>query len=168
MSGWESNQVEHTFTTGRTMTVRRSVPLQVLVLKAVDDGDPELAAGLSEWFDKGNLNAADQDQAVQLQMAAKVERAVVEMMFIRPKVHWDPDPDEVERWPVAPEGEPPYHVPVEDLHDAELGEVLELAFKGVAEAARFRGDAGGADGGSNGKGVAKKPKQRARAGAGKR
>lgn len=164
-SGWESNEVEHTFESGRTMVIRRGLSMQWLVLRSIEDGDAELATGLSEWFEKGTLDgAADptpESRMRQLQVAAKVERAVVEAMFIRPRVYWDP-----EMLPAgggAPDGEIPHHILAGDLRDSELSEILELAFKGVAEASRFREGADGPDDRPDGKGVGAKPKPRARA-----
>lgn len=169
MSGWESNEISHTFTSGRTMIIRRAISMQWLVLRAIEDEDPELASGLSKWFETGELGApadeSPESRLAQLQTAAKVERAVVEAMFIRPRVYWDPDA--VPDVPVL-EGEIPMHIAAADLRDAELSEILEMAFKGVAEANRFRDEPAGADGGKDGKSVGAKPKPRARAAAGKR
>lgn len=169
MSGWESNEVDHTFSTGRTMLIRRSLPLQWLILRAVDAEDPELAHGLSEWFEKGELGEEIAgDKRGQLQMAARVEQAVVEAMFIRPRVHWNPEDMPAAQYASAGEGEVPFHISAADLRDAEISEALELAFKGVAEATRFREDFAGEDGGGGGEGVGSKPKPRPRARAGKR
>lgn len=181
MSGWETNQVEHTFSTGRTAIIRRAVPLQWLVLRSLEDGDAGLASGLSEFFTTGTIatpegaeGATEDEQRIasaermaKLQIAGRVERAVLEAMFIRPRVYWDPEDIPPGDWSAA-EGEIPMHAVVADLADSELTEVLELALKGVADAARFREEPDGADGGADGAGVGKKPKQRARAGAGKR
>lgn len=167
MSGWESNEVEHTFTTGRTMLIRRALSMQWLVLKAIEDEDPELASGLSAWFSTGSIDSDDDSpgaKMAQLQTAAKVQRAVVEAMFLRPRVYWNqedlpPSP--------PPDGEMPYHILAADLKDDEMTEILEMAFKGVAEAARFRAEPDGPDGGKDGKSVGAKSKPRARSGAGK-
>lgn len=170
MSGWESNEVEHTFTSGRTMVIRRALSMQWLILRSVEDGDPELASGLSEWFEKGTLDQppdeTPESRMAQLQTAAKVERAVVEGMFIRPRVYWDPE--SLPPGAFVPDGEIPLHILAADLRDDELSEILELAFKGVAEASRFRGEPDGDDGGKGGKGVGAKPKPRARASTRKR
>ncbi|MBA3689787.1 MAG: hypothetical protein H0W82_00040 [Actinobacteria bacterium] len=169
MSGWEPNEVEHTFGegAGRTFTIRRSLPLQWLLMRAIESDDPELAAGISEWFDKGTLeDSGVDDQRTQLHLAARIERAVVEAMFIRPRVWWNPE--EMPDAPPPPDGEPPFHLSAADMTDAELSEVLEIAFKGVAEATRFRDDPAGPQRGKGGKGVAPKPKPGARPRAGKR
>lgn len=183
MSGWESNEIEHTFSTGRRMVIRRSLSMQWLIMRSIRDGDPELAAGLSEWFENGTIQVAVEPDAeakaeeeaaeeavsvslAKLQVAARVEEAVVEAMFIRPRVYWDPE--EMPPGGGAPDGEIPHHILGADLHDPELSEILEIAFKGVADAARFRDDTAGADGGKDRAGVGKKPKPRARASTRKR
>lgn len=167
--GWESNQIEHTFESGRTMLIRRSLSMQWLILRSIEDGDPELASGLSEWFERGTLNISGEqtpeDRMAQLQVATKVQKAVVEAMFLHPKVYWNPE--DMPPGHDTPDGEIPVHMLAADLKDSELTEVLELAFKGVAEANRFPAEPDGADGGKGGKGVGTKPKPRARSGAGK-
>lgn len=169
MSGWESNDVEHTFSTGRTMRIRRALSMQWLVLKAVEDDDPELATGLSSWFETGSIEQSDNSpgaRLTQLQTAAKVQRAVVEAMFLRPRVYWNQEDMPLDG--PTPDGEMPAFMLAADLKDDEMTEILEMAFKGVAEAARFREQSDGSDGGGRGKGVGTKPKPRARSGAGKR
>lgn len=170
MSGWESNEVEHTFSTGRTMRIRRAISMQWLVLRSIEDGDPELAVGLSQWFETGSLgepaDETTESRMAQLRIAVKTEKAIIEAMFIRPRVYWDPD--DMPPGGEAPDGEIPYHMLAADLRDSETEEILELAFRGVAEAARFREESAGADGGKGGKGVGAKPKPRARAAARKR
>lgn len=169
MSGWESNEVDHTFSTGRTMRIRRALSMQWLLLRAIEDDDPDLAGGLSSWFETGTIDPdADHPggRIAQLQTAAKVHRAVVEAMFLHPRVYWSQ-----EDMPIvapAPDGEMPAVMHAADLKDDEMTEILDLAFKGVAEAARFREKSDGADGGGGGKSVGTKPKPRARSGAGKR
>jgi hypothetical protein len=167
VSGWETNEVEHTFSSGRTFTIRKSLPLQWLVMRSVESDDPELAAGLSEWFDNGTHDHAGIDDGrAKIQLASKITRVVVEAMFLHPRVWWDPE--EMPEFPPPLNGEAPPHVSAADMKDAELEEILELAFKGVNEAARFRDDAAGPQPGKGGKSVGTKPKPRARSGAGKR
>ncbi len=170
MGAWESNEVEHTFSTGRTMTIRRALSLQHLVLRAVESDDPELANGLEEWFTTGRVPIDDEEsptvKAAQLQLAVRMQRTIIETMFLRPRVHWDED--EVPVSPPPPDGEPPYHLAAADLRDGEISEVLEIALQGVADASTFRGDEDGPKSGAGGKGVGTKPKPRPRAAAGKR
>jgi hypothetical protein len=60
---------------------------------------------------------------------------------------------------VPENGDTPDHLLAADLRDDELAEVLDLAFKGVAEATRFRDKADGANGGKGGAGVGGKAKR---------
>ncbi len=172
---WEANEVEHTFDNGngRTMILRKSIPLQWLVLRAMESDDPALAAALSEWFETGKVvpdageAASKEDRLAMLAVASRVQRAILEEMFIRPRVHWDPAtmPDDA---PVAAPGEIPYHVSAGDLTDLEMTEALMMAFAGAEDAARFRRDRDGANGGQGGAVLGGDPVEPPRRKAGKR
>lgn len=157
MGQWEANEIEHTFDEGRgrTMILRKSIPLQWLVLRAMESDDPALAAALGEWFETGKVvpdagpDAAKEDRLAMLAVASRVQRAILEEMFVRPRVHWDPA-DIPADGPVAAPGEIPYHLSAGDLTDLEMTEALMMAFAGAEEAARFRRDRVGANGGAGG------------------
>lgn len=175
MGGWDTNEVEHTFDDGkgRTMVLRRSVPLQWLVLRAMESDDPALAAALGEWFETGKVvpdagaEASKEDRLAMLAVASRVQRVILEAMFVRPRVHWDPEEIPADLPPLA-DGEIPLHISAGDLTDLEMTEALMLAFAGAEEAARFRRDRGGAHGGAGGEVLGDKPVAGARRKSGKR
>ena len=115
---FERNEVEHTFSTGRTFIIRRSIPMTVLLFKAIEDGDPELAEGLSEWVEGGGeIQAQDESPEARMssmRMAGKITRTVIEAMFLSPRVVWESD------GPL-----PGDTILVEDLRDEEMNEVIE-------------------------------------------
>ena len=158
---FERNEVEHTFSTGRTFVIRQSIPMTVLLFKAIEDGDPELAEGLSEWVEGGGeIQVKDETAEARMssmRMAGKITRAIIEAMFLSPRVVWESE------GPLAGDT-----ILVEDLRDEEMNEVIEIAMKSVQEAARFREDDAGLNGGAGGEDVEQKPKRAARPKSGKR
>ena len=159
MGGYEPNWVDHTFTTGRTMRIRKHLPATWLSVQAAGQSD---GAGATMAI----LAAGDTAPPELAGFAPAVVGTLVEAMFIKPRVVWDPD--------MAPEVEDPGDgswppvVPATDLLDDEIQEVMDIAFQGVAEAKRFRGDAPGDDGGGDSPGVGDAPQQRRRAATGNR
>jgi len=162
--GLEPNEVEHTFQSGRTMLIRKSLPMQVLLFKAVEDGDMEVSEGLTALFNAAQDEEQDEaDVEVSLHVAAKLTRTVVETMFLRPRVFWDwassDLPPEFRRSGAIVDGVEV--MVVEDLHDSEVSEVVELAMKAVGQASRFRRNGDGPEPGERGPDVVKKPKRAA-------
>lgn len=137
------------------MVIRRALPLQWLVLRAIEDGDESLTEALTKWGTQGAY-VPDATDARALAMAVKIERVIVEGMFVRPRVWWDRE-DMPPSSPIV-EGEIPVDLFVADLHDDELTEIVNMAMEGVADAARFRAEPGSADGGAGGKRVGSKAK----------
>lgn len=170
MTGWESNETDHTFTSGRTFRIRKSVPLQVLVLRAVENDDPELAKGLEDWFREGKtpvdgVEAAD-EKAAKVQVALRMHREIIRAMFIEPRVWFEEE--EIPPHTPTVNGDRPAHILVDDMFDSELTEALELAMEGVESAARFRDGADSPRRRPSRKSVGAKPKPRARSASGKR
>lgn len=160
MSGYEPNWMDHTFTTGRTMRIRRRLPATWLAVQAAGDSD---GAGATMA-----LLAAGETAPPELAgFAPSVVGTLIEAMFLDPRVVWDPDMAPVIDEPPEDGGWPPI-IPATDLMDEEIQEAMDIAFEGVAEAKRFRGNGPGPDDGGDGEGVAAKPKRTRRAPAGKR
>lgn len=170
MTGWDRNETDHTFSSGRTFRIRRSVPLQVLVLRAVENDDPELAKGLEDWFQEGRtpIDGVDDDseKAAKVQVALRMHREIIRAMFVEPRVWFDEE--EIPPHTPPENGDRPRHILVDDMYDSELTEALELAMEGVADATRFRGDTAGGRRSPGRKSVAAKPKPRPRPAGGKR
>ncbi|HWH14256.1 MAG TPA: hypothetical protein VNT51_05880 [Miltoncostaeaceae bacterium] len=164
---WQPNEVAHTFTTGRTMVIRRAIPAVWLASHAIRTGGAEdesaeaLAALMSGETAPNRLAALD------------LIATLVETMFLRPRVVWDPegvpDPprDQAGELVLDANGFPPV-IWAGDLHQPEIDEVIDLGLKGVADASTFRGDDSGNGHGPDGAGVGNTPKRRTRAAAGKR
>lgn len=172
MTSW-INETDHTFSTGRTFRIREHLSLQWLVLRAVEDDDPQLASLLEDWFTTGGVGdgknpqeMATGERAAYMQTVVRLNRTIIEAMFVHPRVVWDAD--EMPSFPPPADGEAPAYLWAGDLHDAEQVEALEIALKGVADAARFRGDDGGVERRPRRKSVGKQPKPGARAASGKR
>lgn len=154
--GYVPNQRDHTFKSGRTMVIRRALPATWLAVEAAKRGG-DAGGAMADLLSGGQV--ADPSAAVE------VMATIIEHMFVRPRVVWDPldVPEGVE---VGADGWPPV-ISAIDLLDSEIDEVLDLALGGVAEAASFRGDGDGVGDGGDGTGVAVKSKPRARAARGK-
>lgn len=142
--GWQPGTVEHTFSTGRTATLRARMPMTVLIRRALEFGESDILERLVE-MEKGELRDAS--------AAMRIQDAIVQTMFVAPRIYLG---EEV----VGDDG-----ISINDLLDEEFTEVISLAFQGVAEADRFRGDTDGDGGGPDRKAVAKKSVKRSGAGA---
>jgi hypothetical protein len=106
---------EHTFSTGRTATLRRDLPMRDLVRRGV--WDDELAAALALALDN-----ALEDEA----LAVRLWDAVVMGMFVDPQIVPDDQVDAAAR-----------RFPISVLADAEMDETVAAAFGGPASAASF-------------------------------
>lgn len=95
------------------------------------------------------FNDAAKGQLEDLDMAVALNDVVLAEMFIDPPVFVPGDTEDEQ-----PEG----HVHVDDIDDADVAFVLEQAFRGAHEAAAFRGDSGGPDGGGDSEDVGGPPK----------
>lgn len=143
-AAWGIPQREHTFASGRVAILREQLPLHVLVRTATADDDLDLLESLRR-LESGDLT--DPGAAIRLQ------DAIVSAMFIRPRVVLQGAED-------LADGEDT--VTIDAIRDEELDEVVAMAMEGVADAARFRGDAGGSGGRKDGASVAKGAKRGAR------
>lgn len=142
---WTVRSEVHTFAeTGRQARLRMSLPVMVLVDHAQEHGIDDIFGALEKVAD-GSLQDA--------QLGWKVSQLLVQLMFVEPTIAID-----------GGQGD----VPIEALEDSERQEALELAMKGVAQAARFRTDADGDDAGTDGAGMADAPKRARRPAARKR
>lgn len=142
---WSVLSDVHTFTeTGRQARLRRSLPVMVLVDRAAEHGIDDIFGALEKVAD-GSLKDAS--------LGWKVSQLLVQLMFVEPTISVDDGPGDV---------------PIDALEDSERQEALELAMKGVAQAARFRADADGDDAGADGADLAKPAKRARRPASGKR
>jgi hypothetical protein len=91
---------------------------------------------------------AERGELDNLGQAVELNDAIVQEMFVQPKV-FIPSEDE----DTPPDGQ----VHVDDLDDDDLTFVLERAFQGGREAARFRGDGDGVADGDGGEVLADDP-----------
>lgn len=148
MSDWTPATVEHTFTTGRTATLRAKLPVQVMIRHAIEAGEDDIISRLAE-LERGELD----DPATAL----RLQDSIVSAMFVNPRVTI-----------AAAGGDVEGTVSIDDLEDEEITEVVALAMQGVEEAARFRGDTDGDGDGEDSQGVADKPKRPRGAAKGKR
>lgn len=87
---------------------------------------------------------AEQGKLEDLALAVELNDLILREMFVEPKV-FVPEDDGQD----APKGQ----VHVDQVDDADVTFVLERAFRGTREAARFRGDPGGDGAGGDGEGV---------------
>lgn len=145
-SDWGVRTQEHTFSTGRSATLRASLPVTELVRQGV--------------FDDENLSTLDDligGEVKNAQAALRLSDAICVGMFVDPKLAVPDDEGNV------PDG----HVPVGALDENEIAEVLDLALSSVASAAGFRGVRDRPDGGADSKSVGVKTKRPSRARAGK-
>jgi hypothetical protein len=167
---WVANEQQHTFGSGRTFTVRRGLSMSWLMSQAIARGDDEVAGILGLLIESGGKiddGAVDLTDPMAARAVLLLQRDIVEAMFLKPRVVYDPDqvPEGME--PDPDTGVPPV-VCASDLHDSELTEALTMAFEGVADATRFPGLSPGGTGGTGGEGVGVKPKRNSRASGGKR
>lgn len=159
---WQPNEETVTFSTGRRMVLRRSVPAMWLAVEGAATGEDDATANALDALLRGE--PAPDRFAVRDLVAS-----LVEMMSLRPRILWDPA-----QVPVPPRDQAgevivddngwPDIVWAGDLDDAELNEIVERGAQGVARAARFRPDQDGAGDGSDGAGVGSAPKPRRRTG----
>lgn len=148
-AAWGIPTREHRFASGREATIRETLPLHVLVRTATADDDLDLLESLRR-LESGDLT--DPGAAIRLQ------DAIVSAMFIRPRVVLPGAEDLADGIET---------VTIDAIRDDELDEVVAIAMKGVADAARFRDDAGGSGGSEDGARVGKGAKRSARAAGGK-
>lgn len=148
---WGPRQGSYTFRSGRKAILRDGLPLSVITLTAMGEGEADIASGLSTWATGGQMD----DPA----LASRIMRKILEVMFVEPRLVWDEadlpqDPDGV--------------IAAVWLTEDEVDEVIAVAQEGLAAAARFQDKPAGDDGGSGGKGVGKPAQRTRRATAGKR
>jgi hypothetical protein len=160
---WAPNEEDIEFPSGRTYTVRRSLPLQWFITQAMADGDLALAeaitsVGMGGGVGEGAPEDATPEQiaeaaANQMTLMGRVMQTIVEAYFVRPRVYADPSqiPPGQETWV---EGQGPLAMTPLDFADGDLEFAIERAFGGMSSAARFRGegerDEPGAEGGDDG------------------
>ena len=149
MTDWTPAVEDHTFSTGRTATLRRKLPVQVMIRHALEAGEDDIITRLGE-MERGELTDAA--------TALRIQDSMVIAMFVHPRVVLPGD--HVESNGVV--------ISIDDLDDAEITEVVTMAMEGVAEATRFRGDGSGAGDGEDGEGVEPKPKRTRGSAKGKR
>lgn len=152
--GYAPDLKPHTFSTGRTFTIRPALPMTLVAVDAMSDSDPELASALVGFA------SGEAEEIASGPVAGKVIRRIVEAMFVGPRVVWGDESILPEGWQDAPD-ELDY-IPSVWLEEAEVQEVIEIARLGIEGAARFRANGAGAASGTGRKGVAKGAKRGAR------
>lgn len=137
MSDWVIRTREHTFSTGRQAVLRQSLPVTVVIDRALERGITDIVSSLGQVAE-GTLADPEKGWAIAC--------LLTQAMFVEPRLYLPGEVPE-EDW-----------VPIEALEDEERTETLEIALAEVAGTARFRGDGGGDGDGEGGEGVADPPK----------
>lgn len=143
VSNFAAQTVEHTFSSGRTAVVKKSISYMWVASKMARE-DEGLASAFTEWMSTGVVPKGGGEMVVAVQM----QNVLVQQLWVQPRVLINgfdvPDDDESYGsdwcW-------------IEDLSDEELAETIELASVGVRQATGFRGDGSGVDVGVDGEDV---------------